>query len=209
MKIFCTEYPLLSGGELNRMPRIGKVFLRSDSSINNSGKILTLPHWSRSVSALPLLVVRIGKAGRHFEPEHAEKYFSEVALGVGFADVERFREALRDGDDPSLSYNFDGALFLSPFYKAEDFPSSIPFVTLRGGQREAGTLSTEPDRELIGKTLSVLSQHYLMKTGDLVTFPLAGRYEEVTEDFRRLYEGPREELLLDLGVRLFSGNFTT
>ena len=208
MKIFCTEYPLLSREEPAIKPDVRRIFLRGDSAINNSGKYLSRPWWCDSLSMVPLLVVRVGKVGRGFEPDRAGKYFSEAALGVGFADLDRFRTALEKGEDPSLSYNFDGCLFVSPFCPKEQLPSVSRFVTLSGEERQEGRLSLTVDEGLIGETLSVLSRYYLMKMGDLVTFPLMSAFEPVKEDFRRLYEGGSGEVLLDLGVRLFSGTFT-
>lgn len=208
MKIFCTEYPLLKGDTMSHVPDIGQVFMRGDSCINNSGKVTTAPWWSEEISTLPLLVVKVGKVGRAFEAIHAEKYYSEVALGVGLADCGAFLSSLKDGKDPSHSYNFDGSLFLSPFCPKSDFPTEIHSVSLCAGERVESTLPVSFPFDYIRLVLAYLSRYYLMKMGDLVTFPLASQFEPVTGDLRTLFEGHEGEVLLDLGVRVFGRNFT-
>ncbi len=208
MKIFCTEYPLLSRNPLGEKPGIGQIFLRGDSSINNSGKVLSLPWWSKAVGFVPLLAVRVGRVGRAFEAVHADRYYEEMALGIGFADLELFKRALDQSEDPSLSYNFDGSLFLSSFYPKARFPEEIPFVDFSGEDRSEGCLSVRVSEERIAGTLALLSRYYLMKMGDVVTFPLSDSFERVAGDMRRLYEGSEDEVLLDFGVRVFRSNFT-
>ena len=207
MKIFCTEYPLLSGvgndASGSEPFAIRHAFMRGDSSINNSGKVLVRPFWSNELCGLPLLVVKVGRVGRHFEAHHTEKYVSEGALGFGLADRGYFREALKRGFDPGLAYNFDGSLFLSRFMPLDTFPKAFPEVILRGDDRLQKTLEVQADSEQIGRTVAEISRYYLMKMGDLVTFPLCGSMEVFEEDERRLFEGPAGELLLDLSVKVY------
>ena len=208
MKIFCAEYPLLSGRDAGSSgPVVTRLFMRGDSALSNSGKTLARPWWIERLSAVPVLAVRVGRVGKHFSTGDARKYYREGAVGVSFAGADFFREVSASGGDPSAAYNFDGALHLSPFFPMEECPPVLHLFRYRSGERLHEEIPVSVRPEEIDALLSEISAYYLLKMGDMVTIPLVDAFEEVTADERRVYEDEEGRGLLNLGIRLFRGNF--
>lgn len=201
MKIFCAEQVLISGTSDAQYP-MGDFFLRSDNTFTNSGKTLYTPTWSTVMQYLPVLVVRISRVGKCIDLRYAERYFEQVALGLSLVDIHYYRAAIESKVDPSLAYDFDGALVSSSFFPKETLPCSIKHLILHGtdeGPRADINLSAITQK-YIHEHISLISRYYLLKMGDCITFPLCGRFNPIAPPERHLYFTSDEEVILNTTI---------
>ncbi len=204
MKIFCTEYTLLGAPRRTEYP-IGNFFMRSDNAITNSGKTLYTPTWSSDMHFVPVLVVRLSKAGKSIQECYAHKYYHELALGVSFVDLQYYRATSALGLDPSLAYNFDGSLAISRFFPQEEFPDTIRHVMLNNQDEpiegEAIIHQSVVSLGHIHQTIAILSCYYLMKMGDCIAFPLVDTFTPASAPMQHLYSTTDDHLILNSVIK--------
>lgn len=183
MKIFCTDFPRLCGRNMQSASLTERLYMRGDNAPLNSCKRVMITSWMRGLSYMPQLAVRINRAGKGFEPRFASRYYSQMAWGLSLGDPTLVQERLGAGLDPALGYAFDGSLPLGDFSEAETLVDSLPFVLETHGavpSSESLPPLVLPDRDMIDECIAELAQLFLLKTGDLVLFPLWDFYRPVT-----------------------------
>lgn len=179
MKIFGTDYAYLLGRSLSELQGIDCIYFRSDNALVNSGKSLYLSSWMQQIHCMPHLVVRISRVGRGVQAQFADRYYTEVAYGFSLFDAEVFRSKHQAGLNPMLSYSFDGALMVGQMMPKTAWHDTVPTVRRIGAGGEVlpvDEVLSMPTDEEIRTWIALLSEHFLLKMGDLVTLPLWHSY---------------------------------
>lgn len=203
MKIFGTDYAYLSGRMMEPTSGMDDIYFRSDNALINSGKTLYLSSWMHQISFMPHLVVRIGRVGKGIDPVFADRYYSEVAMGLSLADRDYLIDRRTSGLDPMLSYSFDGALMVGQMYpKGEIDPSQMLVRIIEEGdvKKKISTRMEMPSKYRITEVISMLSHHFLLKMGDLITFPLWQEYVSLNPG-QHIHLSSGDEEVLFMGLK--------
>lgn len=202
MKIFCTDFPLLTGGSPADSDLRERLYMRGDNTLINSGKHVMITSWMRGLSYMPQLVVRIDRAGKGFAPRFADRYYHQTAWALALADREQVVERLERQLDPALAFSFDGSLGVGHFLPLEELRAQQVSVLETIGAEPIGEvlpLLMLPTAEQINGTISELAQLFLLKTGDYVCFPLWGHYRPLRVG-QQLFVAEGDVELLNIGI---------
>lgn len=198
MKIFCTDFDYLSTSLRDKHDRVDirRVYTKPDSALLNSGKMLYCPEHVSRLYTLPHLIVRVARVGKFLEPRFAHRYWEQVGVGLSSCGLDDARQAISEGL-PHVAYSgFDGALVHSVLKSYEDCASG-GLVFIRNDERFPLIL---PPSSMIDEYLALISRYFMLKIGDLVTFPLMTDYMPV-EVGDNLYIALGEEELAYVGIR--------
>jgi 2-keto-4-pentenoate hydratase/2-oxohepta-3-ene-1,7-dioic acid hydratase in catechol pathway len=156
MKIFVVE------NNFTEKTLAGKpnVIFKPDSTLLKSNKPFYIPEFSDEIWAQIFPVFLVGKLGKNIGIRFAERYFSEIGVGICFTakDMEK---------SGSLSYVFDYSTVVSNFFSKEKFDlQNIDFQLFINNKKmqegKIGALEFSPV-ELI----THVSSYCTIKTGDL------------------------------------------
>lgn len=172
------------------------VYTKPDSALLNSGKMLYCPEPISRLYAGPYLIVRVARVGKFVAPQFSERYWEQVGVGVSFCGLDEARRAIADGL-PHVAYSgFDGSLVQSVL-KDYDTCASGALSFIKGAEKHPLAL---PSPAFINDYLSLISEYFMLKIGDLLTFPLLSDYMPV-EVGDNLYVSLGDEELAFVGVR--------
>lgn len=198
MKIFCADFDRLSTSLQDKHDEVDIrcVYTKPDSALLNSGKMLYRPESVSRLYAGPYLIVRVARVGKFVAPQFAERYWEQVGVGISFCGLDEARRAITDGL-PHVAYSgFDGSL-VQGVLKDYTTCASGTLSFIKGTEKHPLTL---PSPDLINGYLSLISEYFMLKIGDLLTFPLLSDYMSV-EIGDNLYVALGDEELAFVGVR--------
>lgn len=158
--------------------------------------MLYRPEFISRLYAGPYLIVRVARVGKYVAPQFAPRYWEQVGVGISFCGLDEARRAIANGL-PHVAYSgFDGALVQSVL-KDYDTCASGALSFIRGTDKYPLTL---PSLSIINSYLSLISEYFMLKIGDLLIFPLLSDYMPV-EIGDNLYVALGDEELAFVGVR--------
>ncbi|MDO4695511.1 hypothetical protein [Porphyromonas sp.] len=181
---------------LSDKPDIRSIYTKPDSAMLNSGKVVYCPEHIRRLYVQPHMIVRIARVGKFVEHEFAHRYWEQVGVGFSLCGLDDVRDALKTMA-PHVPYSgFDGSLVQGSMM-TYDKCSDRQLTFIYGDERRLIELLS---RSTVDTYLSMLSRYFMLKIGDLLTFPLLPAYEPVTEG-DDLYIAWGEEELAFVGIR--------
>jgi 2-keto-4-pentenoate hydratase/2-oxohepta-3-ene-1,7-dioic acid hydratase in catechol pathway len=139
MKIICIGRNYADHAkELNNpVPSQPVVFMKPASALLVNDKPFYIPDFTKDVHYEGELVLKIGKNGRHVQPEFALEYISEVSLGIDFT-ARDLQSQLKDKGQPwELAKGFDGSAAIGRFVPVNQLPalSNVEFFLDKNGER--------------------------------------------------------------------------
>ncbi len=183
------------------LPEVPILFLKPDSSLIKNNKPFFLPDFSREIHHEVEIVVKIDRLGKNIKTTYANRYYSEIGIGIDFTARDLQRQCKKEGLPWEIAKAFDGSAPLGKFVNKERFVSvnDIPFrLEINGTIVQKGNTGNMifPIDELI----SYVSRFFTLKTGDLLfTGTPAGVGPVHHNDHLQAFI--EEELLLDFYVK--------
>ena len=171
MKIICIGRNYVAHArELNNdVPEKPVFFLKPDSALVTGNKPFFYPDFSNNVHHEIEVVIRINRLGRSIEERYADRYFSEIGLGVDFTARDLQNEAKDRGLPWEIAKGFDYSAPISEFLPADRF-ADIRNLSFRLDIN--GTTVQEGNTSLMifpyEKIISYVSRFMTLKTGDLI-----------------------------------------
>lgn len=207
MKILCIgrNYAEHASELNNPLPSAPLVFMKPPTALLVNDKPFYYPDFSADIHHEIELVIKIGKNGRHVQPEFAERYIDQVGLGLDFTARDLQEQCKKKGHPWEIAKAFDHSAPISEFLPAQDFEmGDVEFGLLKNGvevQRGNTRDLIFPVSELIVYT----SKYFKLQQGDLLfTGTPAGvgpiSRGDTLEGFLRLPNG-EERIMLRCEVR--------
>lgn len=171
MKIICIGRNYVAHAkELNNDVPIKPVFfMKPDSALVIDNRPFFYPDFSKNVHYELEVVIRIDRLGRSIEEKFANRYFSEIALGVDFTARDLQDEQKKKGLPWEIAKGFDYSAPISKFLPASNFKDihDLSFkLDLNGKTVQDGTTSLMIFS--FEKIISYVSRFMTLKTGDLI-----------------------------------------
>lgn len=112
------------------------VFLKPPTALLVNNKPFYYPDFTREIHHEIELVIRIGKNGRHVQPEFAPDYVAAIGLGIDFTARDLQAEFKRKGQPWELAKGFDHSAPISSFLEPDQFTdlNDIAFGLRRNGE---------------------------------------------------------------------------
>ena len=171
MKIVCIGRNYIDHAkELNNpLPKEPLFFLKPDSSILTKNKPFYYPEFSKNIQHEIEIVYRINRLGKNIQKQFANKYYSEVGLGIDFTARDIQEECKSKGWPWEKAKGFDGSAQISRSFinKSKLDLNNISFQLEKNGN----IVQVGNSSDMIfnfDKIISYLSTFYTLKTGDLI-----------------------------------------
>jgi 2-keto-4-pentenoate hydratase/2-oxohepta-3-ene-1,7-dioic acid hydratase in catechol pathway len=171
MKIICIgrNYVAHAKELSNEVPATPVFFMKPDSALVISNRPFFYPDFSKDVHHELELVIRIDRLGRSIEEKYADRYFSEIGLGVDFTARDLQAKQKEKGLPWEIAKGFDYSAPISEFFPVKKFKDihnlsfnlDINGKTVQDGNSALMIFSYE-------KIISYVSRFMTLKTGDLI-----------------------------------------
>lgn len=171
MKIICIgrNYVAHARELNNEVPARPVFFMKPDSALVTSNRPFFYPDFSNDVHHEIEVVIRINRLGRSIEEKYANRYFSELALGVDFTARDLQAEQKKKGLPWEIAKGFDYSAPVSDFFPVGNFGDihQLSFRLDRNGKtvQEGNTSLMIFSFE---KIIAYVSRFMTLKTGDLI-----------------------------------------
>jgi len=172
MKIICIgrNYVAHAKELNNEVPGEPILFMKPDSALLRNNDPFYIPEWSNDLHHEVELIVKICRLGKSIERKFAQRYYTEVGLGIDFT-ARDVQNALKDKGLPwEKAKAFDqSAVISSEFVAIDSLPdkNSIHFrLDINGKTVQEGdsSLMIFPIDEII----THVSKYFTLKVGDLI-----------------------------------------
>lgn len=171
MKIICIGRNYIEHAkELNNAVPVEPVFfMKPDSALILNNKPFFLPEFSNDVHHEVEVVVRINRLGKHIEEQFANRYYSEVGLGIDFTARDIQQKCKEKGLPWEIAKAFDQSAPLGNFIEVEKLPNrnAIIFELYKNDElvQKGNTIDMIFS---IDKIIAYVSQFVTLKIGDLI-----------------------------------------
>ena len=172
MKIICVGWNYSKHNlEMNReeRPQQPTIFMKPDSALLRENRPFFIPRFSNQIEHEVELVVRINRLGRNIAPRFANRYYSEVALGVDFTARDLQNQCKQLGAPWEISKAFDNSAVVSDFISLDELSDiqDIHFSLQKNGQiQQQG--HTKDMLFSVNELIAYISQFFTLKIGDLI-----------------------------------------
>lgn len=142
--------------------------MKPPSALLVNNKPFYYPEFTKDLHYELEVVIKIGKNGRHVQPDFARDYITEVGLGIDFTARDLQQECKDKGHPWEIAKGFDGSAVLSPFVAIEEVNrNAIEFELKKNGQ----TVQHGNTKDLIfpfEDLIVYVSQYFKLQMGDLI-----------------------------------------
>ncbi len=138
MKIICIgrNYAAHAKELNNDIPKQPVLFMKPPSALLINDKPFYYPEFSKNIHYELELVLKIGKNGRHIQPEFANDYIQEIGLGIDFTARDLQDECKKNGHPWEIAKAFDFSAVLGQFVDAKNFSlDHIKFFLIKNGEK--------------------------------------------------------------------------
>lgn len=170
MKIICIGRNYADHAkELNNpVPEEPVVFMKPPSALLINNKPFYYPEFTKDLHYEVELVLKVGKNGRHVQPEFAKDYYPEIGLGIDFTARDIQQRCKEKGHPWEIAKGFDGSAVLSSFLPLEQFNrGAIEFGLRKNGE----VVQQGNTKDLIfgfDDLIVYLSKFFKLQMGDLI-----------------------------------------
>jgi len=172
MKIICIGRNYVDHAkELNNpVPEEPVFFMKPDTALLRNNAPFFYPSFSKDIQHEVELIIKINKVGRCIGEKFANRYYSEVGLGIDFTARDVQQRCKEKGLPWEVAKAFDfSAPISSKFLPISDFElvDRIPFRLVKNGevvqQGNSGDMLFS-----VNRIISYVSQYVTLKIGDLI-----------------------------------------
>lgn len=171
MKIICIGRNFVAHIEelKNEVPTEPVVFLKPDTALYRSGKPLMLPTHVGEIHHELEIVLKIEKEGKYIQEKFANRYYSEISLGIDFTARDLQSQLKSKGLPWERAKAFDNSAVVGTFVNKESLGelNSWDFTLLKNKQ-----LVQQGNPSLMiynfDFIVSYVSQYFTLKKGDLI-----------------------------------------
>lgn len=171
MKIICIgrNYAEHAKELNNPIPAQPVVFMKPASALLINRKPFYFPEFTKDIHYELEIVLKIGKNGRHIQPEFALDYIQEVGLGIDFTARDLQSELKAKGQPWELAKGFDGSAVIGDFVSLNTLPglSNIEFYLEKNGEKVQHGLS----KDMLFSFQDIIcfvSQYFKLQMGDYI-----------------------------------------
>lgn len=142
--------------------------MKPASALLVNDKPLYYPEFTQELHYELEIVLKICKNGKYVQPEFADEYYEEIALGIDFTARDLQRQCKEQRHPWEIAKGFDGSAVLSPFVSIDQVNrESIEFELLKNGE----VVQKGNTRRMIFSFSDIIvyvSQFFKLQMGDLI-----------------------------------------
>lgn len=171
MKIICVgrNYAAHAAELKNEVPTEPVIFMKPDTALLKDNKPFFIPDFSSNVHYEAELVFKITRQGKHIEPKFANKYVTEITLGIDFTARDVQDELKKKSLPWERAKAFDNSAVIGKFKPIDSLQDK---ETIRFRLEKNGQTVQNGDSSLmifpVPQLISYVSRYFVLKTGDLL-----------------------------------------
>lgn len=171
MKIICIGRNYVAHvQELNNdVPEYPVLFMKPPSALLINDKPFYYPEFSKNIHFEIELVLKIGKNGRHIQPEFANEYIQEIGLGIDFTARDLQDQCKKKGHPWEIAKSFDHSAVLGQFVEATKLTpfNDLKFHLTKNGKKvqEGSSLNMIFDFNYL---ICYISKYFKIQMGDYI-----------------------------------------
>lgn len=145
------------------------LFTKADSSLLKSGKPFFVPDFMGRIDYEAELVIRICRLGKNIPQRFAHRYYDAVTVGIDFTARDVQQQLREKGLPWDLSKSFDGAAAIGEWVGKDKFldVQALRFhLDINGHTVQEGCTADMVFG--IDEIVAYISQHFTLKTGDVI-----------------------------------------
>jgi 2-keto-4-pentenoate hydratase/2-oxohepta-3-ene-1,7-dioic acid hydratase in catechol pathway len=144
-------------------------FMKPDTAIVRNNNPFFYPDFSSEIHYELEVVLKIGKVGKSISEKFANRYYTELGLGIDFTARDIQRKCQEKGHPWEIAKAFDNSAPISKFVTKENFPDlkNIHFRLDLNGE----TVQNGNTADMIfhfDRLVSHVSQYMTLRIGDLI-----------------------------------------
>src|SRR5690554_3367652 len=204
MKIICIgrNYAEHAAELKNEIPAEPVIFLKPETALLPKNHPFIYPDHTADLHYEVELVIRINKLGKHIHKEFAQKYYSEIGIGIDFTARDVQAQAKKKGLPWEKAKAFDHSAPIGKrFIPLSEFPDvrAIKFELHKNGERVQSGNSKDMIFDF-DSIISNVSKYFTLKIGDLIMTgtPKGVGSCQIGDKLEAFLEG---EKLLELNVK--------
>jgi len=170
MKIFCIgrNYADHAKELNNALPSEPLVFMKPTSALLIKNRHFFYPEFSNDIHYEGEIVLKIGRNGKHIQPEFALSYIEAIGYGIDFTARDVQQKCKDNGHPWEIAKGFDHSAAISSFLPFEDFAADdIQVRTDLNGK----TVQNGNSKDLIFDFSAIivhLSKYFTLQMGDYI-----------------------------------------
>jgi len=170
MKIFCIGRNYADHAkELNNpVPDNPLVFMKPTTALLIKNRHFFYPEFSKDIHYEGEVVLKIGKNGRHIQPEFALSYIDGIGYGIDFTARDLQQKLKTKGHPWEIAKGFDHSAAISEFLPYDEMdPENINIVTKLNGE----TVQDGNTKDLLFSFQDIivyLSKYFIVQQGDYI-----------------------------------------
>lgn len=171
MKIFAIGQNYVEHNkELNsKNPTEPVVFMKPDTALLKNNKPFYIPDFSNELHYETELIIKINRIGKNIAPRFANRYYSEIGLGVDFTARDLQRKLKAEGKPWEVCKGFDNSAVIGNFIPVESVGNvqDVRFCLELNGNKVQNGHSADmifPIDELV----AYVSKFFTLKIGDIL-----------------------------------------
>lgn len=153
----------------HQIPQEPVVFMKPDSAILRVNNPFFIPDFAEEFHYETEIVVRIDRLGKSIAKQFANRYYSEIGIGIDFTARDLQRKLMSEGKPWEKCKSFDSSAAISEFLPKSNFMNvqNIDFhLDINGSTRQTG--NTRDMIFDIDTIISYVSDYFTLKIGDLI-----------------------------------------
>lgn len=171
MKIICIGRNYIDHAkELNNpVPSEPIFFLKPDSALLLNNKPFYIPEFSNEIHHEVEVVVKINRLGKHIEEKFADRYYSEIGLGIDFTARDIQRKCVKEGKPWEIAKAFDHSAALGKFINIDELAllDAINFELLINDTKVQKGCTSDMIFS-VNQIIAYVSKFMTLKIGDLI-----------------------------------------
>lgn len=170
MKIFCIGRNYVDHAkELNNpVPSQPLVFMKPTSALLIKNRYFFYPEFTNNVHYEGEIVLKIGKNGKHIQPEFALSYIESIGYGIDFTARDIQQKMKEKGHPWEIAKGFDSSAAISDFKPFSSMnPANISIQTFLNGEK----VQDGNSKDLIFSFTDIivhLSKYFTLQMGDYI-----------------------------------------
>ena len=170
MKIFCIGRNYADHvKELNNdLPSEPMVFMKPTSALLIKNRHFFIPEFSNDIHYEGEIVLKIGKNGKHIQPEFALSYIEGIGFGIDFTARDIQQKCKAAGHPWEIAKGFDKSAAISEFLPFEEFDANNIQITT---QLNGKVVQDGNSQNMIFDFKDIivhLSQYFTLQMGDYI-----------------------------------------
>jgi 2-keto-4-pentenoate hydratase/2-oxohepta-3-ene-1,7-dioic acid hydratase in catechol pathway len=170
MKIICVgrNYAQHAHELGNEVPKEPVLFIKPETSLILPKNPMLIPWFTRDLHHEIEVVIRIGRNGKHIQPQFAHRYVNGIGLGLDMTARDVQDECKKKGLPWEKAKAFDGSALVSPFVNPDELEwDNISFSLEKNGENVQSGNTNEMIFN-IPQIIHHISTYFMLKIGDYI-----------------------------------------